>query len=457
MSDRSGGATPRTVRVPARGRALVTHLLVALTLLLPLAVTGGGGAAEAAGTGEYGAPVWYPLRGTSQVGCTWDNGCNGHHSYYALDLLQPKGSPVYPAGAGRLTIKGTNTVCASSGYGTWVEIDHGDGVTTRYAHLSKITVADGSWVDQTTKIGEVGSTGSVSSCTAYHLHFEERLNGVKVAPRALKGCDGTVYPTTWGYSGWDDVPSFAKRITNTGDCGDPSTPPEPPQPEWESISGSLVQMDFGPQGEIWGVDADARLLRYEGWGRWSVQGEGFRWVTVGKAPNEGGPNVYALTTSGRIQRSLNGIRWQRIPGILVQIDHGPQGDIWGVNSAGNLYQYAGRYKWTKRGTGYRAVTVGEASEPGGPDVYALTASGAIRSTLDGVNWQSISGTLVQIDHGPQGELWGVNAAGNIYRRIPGRWSKEDTGFRHVTAGRAADAGGPYVYALKTDGTIRRRR
>lgn len=443
--------------------AVVTRAIVALALMgAALGVAPGTGPAtpvDAAGVNEYSAPTWYPLRGSSKLGCTWSNGCNGHHSYFALDLLQAKGSPVYAAGAGKLTIKGTATACSSAaGYGTWVEVDHGGGVTTRYAHLSKITVANGSWVDQTTKIGEVGATGSVVPCTANHLHYEQRKNGTGVAPNSLKGCNGTTYPNTWGTTSWSGVTAHQKTITNTSSCSS-TPPPTDPGPKWETVAGSLVQIEHGPLGEIWGVDAAGRLLQYTGKGAWTVRGEGYRHVTVGKAADAGGPNVYALTTSGAIRRTRNNTTFETLKGTLVQIDHGPDGEIWGVNAAGNLYRYAGRSTWSKRGEGFRHVTTGAPAVAGRPTVYALTTAGAVRATTDaGATWRNLTGTLTQLDLGPDGRLWGVNASGRIYERTSTTaWTARGNGFRHVSLGKAADNGGPYLYAVTSEGTIRRLR
>ena len=60
-----------------------------------------------------------------------------------------------------------------------VEIDHGHGLATRYAHLSQIDVAVGDTVEKGSVVGEVGSTGR---STGPHLHYETRVNGVAINP-----------------------------------------------------------------------------------------------------------------------------------------------------------------------------------------------------------------------------------------------------------------------------------
>ncbi|MEP6011856.1 MAG: M23 family metallopeptidase, partial [Parasphingorhabdus sp.] len=67
-----------------------------------------------------------------------------------------------------------------SGYGKTVEITHGNGLMTRYAHLSRIGVTAGQKIEQGLQLGAMGSTGR---STGTHLHFEVRLNGKAVNPR----------------------------------------------------------------------------------------------------------------------------------------------------------------------------------------------------------------------------------------------------------------------------------
>ncbi len=86
------------------------------------------------------------------------------------------GDTVVASAGGVVTVVG-NT--GSTSYGRWVEIDHGNGYRTRYAHLNSQAVRVGQRVARGERIGTVGSTGG---STGPHLHFELRRNGVVLRP-----------------------------------------------------------------------------------------------------------------------------------------------------------------------------------------------------------------------------------------------------------------------------------
>jgi murein DD-endopeptidase MepM/ murein hydrolase activator NlpD len=91
-----------------------------------------------------------------------------------VDIAAPHGTPIKAGGDGKIIHAARN-----GGYGKTVIIDHGNGRTTLYAHMSSYAVKVGDIVHQGDKVGEVGSTG-VS--TGNHLHFEVRVNGKHVDP-----------------------------------------------------------------------------------------------------------------------------------------------------------------------------------------------------------------------------------------------------------------------------------
>lgn len=86
-----------------------------------------------------------------------------------VDIAAPRGNPVYAYASGTVTYAGW-----ASGYGNFIAISHGNGMVTRYGHLSAINVRVGQQVSTKQRIGAVGSTG-VS--TGPHLHFEVLING----------------------------------------------------------------------------------------------------------------------------------------------------------------------------------------------------------------------------------------------------------------------------------------
>jgi murein DD-endopeptidase MepM/ murein hydrolase activator NlpD len=91
-----------------------------------------------------------------------------------VDLVARRGSPVHAAGAGLVVRAGR-----LGGYGRVVYVDHGGGLQTRYAHLQKILVEEGTFVTAGTLVGEVGSSGRT---TGPHLHFEVRQAGRPIEP-----------------------------------------------------------------------------------------------------------------------------------------------------------------------------------------------------------------------------------------------------------------------------------
>ncbi len=94
-----------------------------------------------------------------------------------IDIDGERGDPVVAAGGGIVVKAGWQ-----GGYGYMVEIDHGNGISTRYGHLSKIEVKVNEIVSKGKLIGLVGSNGR---STGPHLHYELRVNGKATDPRKL--------------------------------------------------------------------------------------------------------------------------------------------------------------------------------------------------------------------------------------------------------------------------------
>ncbi len=92
-----------------------------------------------------------------------------------LDFKGPLGAPIYAAAPGRIAFAGVK-----QGYGNCIEIDHGNGLMTRYAHMSAFRARLGQPVAAGAVIGAIGNTGR---STGPHLHFEVRLNDTAINPR----------------------------------------------------------------------------------------------------------------------------------------------------------------------------------------------------------------------------------------------------------------------------------
>jgi murein DD-endopeptidase MepM/ murein hydrolase activator NlpD len=124
----------------------------------------------------------YPVRGvlSSSFGWRVDPIAKVERFHSAIDLAAPLGTPVKAPLDGRVSRVAVNSV-----YGNYIIITHQGSYQTLYAHLSAVSVAQGAWVTQNSKIGEVGSTGY---STGPHLHFSvfrnnKAINPLEVLPR----------------------------------------------------------------------------------------------------------------------------------------------------------------------------------------------------------------------------------------------------------------------------------
>lgn len=99
----------------------------------------------------------------------------GQSSFHeGVDFVAESGTPVSAAASGKVVFAGWHPQ-----YGKMLEIDHGNGLVSRYAHASNLAVGEGELVVRGQRVASVGSTGR---STGPHLHFEVRLNGVPQNP-----------------------------------------------------------------------------------------------------------------------------------------------------------------------------------------------------------------------------------------------------------------------------------
>jgi len=128
---------------------------------------------------------------SSGFGYRADPFTGGAAFHAGLDFKGPVGAPIYAAAAGTVSFVGSQ-----QGYGNTVEIDHGNGLMTRYAHMSGFRARVGQQVEAGQVIGLIGNTGR---STGPHLHFEVRINDRAVNPRPfLKAASNVLQETGSG-------------------------------------------------------------------------------------------------------------------------------------------------------------------------------------------------------------------------------------------------------------------
>jgi murein DD-endopeptidase MepM/ murein hydrolase activator NlpD len=123
------------------------------------------------------APPTCPISLTSPVASAYSDvfGPRGNRFHTGLDYPGTNGTPVVAAASGRVRFAGFSL----GGWGRLVTIAHGGGTRTMYAHLSRVGVRVGQYVQSGQRIGRIGSSGKA---TGPHLHFEVRVRGAAVDP-----------------------------------------------------------------------------------------------------------------------------------------------------------------------------------------------------------------------------------------------------------------------------------
>lgn len=122
------------------------------------------------------------VQATSNFGYRIDPFTGAQTFHEGIDFHGDKGTAVLAAASGKVIAAEWH-----SQYGKMVEIDHGNGLVSRYAHASELNVREGDLVVRGQKVAEIGSTGR---STGPHLHFEVRLNGVPQNPARFLRADG---------------------------------------------------------------------------------------------------------------------------------------------------------------------------------------------------------------------------------------------------------------------------
>lgn len=151
------------------------------------AATPAAGGMATAPKADVFVPSIRPVRAarmSSQYGYRTDPFAGRRANHKGLDLAGPVGTPIYATADGVV-----GRAQWLSGYGKYIEINHGNAVQTRYGHLSAMNVSPNQRVKKGDVIGFMGSTGR---STGSHLHYEVRIAGEPVNPLAFMGDDTDV-------------------------------------------------------------------------------------------------------------------------------------------------------------------------------------------------------------------------------------------------------------------------
>ncbi|OAL77251.1 peptidase M23 [Acinetobacter sp. SFB] len=138
----------------------------------------GSSTSKSYSSNAYSWLVAHPLPDMKRVSSTYGGRTMGGRAenHSGLDMSAPSGTAIYATGPGVVTKSGWGT-----GYGQYVEINHGNGYLTRYAHASRLIARVGDQVQAGEHIANVGCTGR---CTGPHLHYEVVKDGERKNPSA---------------------------------------------------------------------------------------------------------------------------------------------------------------------------------------------------------------------------------------------------------------------------------
>ena len=135
---------------------------------------GGAGTGQTIGNATWLVPISY-TRFTSPFGMRWHPVYGGYKMHYGVDLAAPSGTPIYATRTGVVT----SATYQEGGAGYYVTINHGDGFSSIYMHMTHFIVSPGQYVSAGEVIGYCGSTGA---STGSHLHFGISYKGTYVNP-----------------------------------------------------------------------------------------------------------------------------------------------------------------------------------------------------------------------------------------------------------------------------------
>lgn len=386
------------------------------------------------------------------------NHCGYNDTHAGIDIARGAGGPIYAAAGG--TVSSVVISGGSTGYGTYVIVNHGSGYTTLYAHLvqTSVLVSMGSSVSQGQQLASMGTTGN---STGVHLHFELRLNNASQS--SLNGyftCGRNVVAgASTGITIDGGTPIGGSPLSHiTGNTGG-----------WTSGSTGLSiagQASGVYMGGTWPqVMSSEQGILYQTWGDtagWHKASTGIPLSGSVSAVNMGGtwPQVMSIENSTLYQVWGDSTGWHKATtGLMLtgQISAVNMGGTWPVimlTQGGVLYRVWGDTAgWHVQSTGIAASGPISALNMGRAHPDVMLSEGGLLYQIyfsDG-NWHKAS-TLVPVS--------GVISAVNMGRQWPDVMVSEATGLYQIvgtTAGwskmpTGLPGGGSSISALNLGGT-----
>ena len=227
----------------------------------------GGVAAAGAANSAGGAvlPISGPYVATSEFGM---RSFRGSEMHWGLDLASPSAAPILAAAAGTVT-----HAAPTGSAGNMVVIDHGDGTSTTYMHLSTFATRQGASVAAGEQIGTQGTTGD---STGPHLHFEVRTVTGRVDPRVWLTQRGAEVAKPGGTGTGPDVGARGARGSALAGCLPGESAPGGEArgvPEW---AAAWVAKAAGTCEQVTGPLLAAQIEAESGWNRDAVSPVGAR-------------------------------------------------------------------------------------------------------------------------------------------------------------------------------------
>ena len=204
---------------------------------------------------------------------------------------------------------------------------------------------------------------------------------------------------------------------------------------WKAVPGNLTQLSVGPTGDVWGLNASGQIWHW-------VVGSPSHWQRVNGTAKQiavGTDYLWVLTMAGQIfytaDKPASGsgasqIKWISINGRLASITLDPTSDtdLWGINSAGKLYELVNS-AWVARGN-YSAVAVASSTE-----AAALDSLGNVY-IWNGATWKNTGKELAQVAITSSGTTWGISSTGQIWQLPSGSstWTSVAGSLREIALG-----------------------